>query len=71
MTKRRAFVYWLGFAKKERLTERCEKMNELVTNMWFKQKVFLSMKLAIMEQQAQKEIDKFDQWKRWCENNRK
>lgn len=45
-------------------------MSNLVTTMWFKQKVFLSFKLAIMNQQAENEIVKFKAWKSWCENSR-
>ena len=42
-------------------------MSGLVTNMWFKQKVFLSLKLASMNQQAEREVMKFQTWKSWCE----
>ena len=46
-------------------------MSELITNMWFKQKVFLGMKLAVMNAQSDHEIVKFKAWKSWCETSRK
>ena len=52
------------------MEERYENMNHLVTNMWFKQKVFLAMKLAVLNSQADNEIVKFKAWKSWCENSR-
>ena len=45
-------------------------MSELITNMWFKQKVFLAIKLAVMNSQAEDEIVKFKTWKSWCETSR-
>ena len=45
-------------------------MSELITNMWFKQKVFLAMKLQVMNAQADHEVVKFKAWKSWCENSR-
>ena len=39
--------------------------------MWFKQKIFLALKLEAMNQQAEAEIVKFKAWKSWCENARK
>ena len=46
-------------------------MGDIITAMWFKQKVFLSLKLAIMNQQAEREVMKFQTWKSWCEQARK
>lgn len=48
MTRRRAFVNWLAFSKKQSLEERYEHMSELITQMWFKQKIFLALKLEVM-----------------------
>lgn len=42
----------------------------MITVMWFKQKVFLSMKLAVMNSQSENEIVKFKAWKSWCEKSR-
>jgi hypothetical protein len=42
--QRKAFVMWLGFTKKTGLDERYEHMSELVTNLWFKQRVFLALR---------------------------
>lgn len=61
---------WLAYTKRQALEDRYEHMSELVTNMWFKQKVFLSMKLAVMNSQAEYEIVKFKTWKSWCETSR-
>jgi len=38
--------------------------------MWFKQKVFLAFKLAVMNAQSEHEIVKFKAWKNWCETSR-
>ena len=71
LTARRAFVMWLGYARRQRLEERCESMRDVITTMWFKQKVFLSLKLAVMNMQAGREVEKFKAWKAWCEDSRK
>ena len=44
---RQGFILWLAYSKRQNLEERYEKMSELITKMWFKQKVFLSLKLAV------------------------
>lgn len=67
---RQAFVTWLAHCKRQALEERYEHMSELITDMWFKQKVFLAMKLAVMNAQAEREIVKFKAWKSWCESSR-
>ena len=67
---RQAFIMWLAHCKRQQLEEKYEHMSELVTNMWFKQKVFLAMKLAVMNSQAEHEIIKFKAWKSWCEQAR-
>jgi len=46
-------------------------MGDLLTKMWFKQKVFLAMRLAVMNQQSESELVKFKTWKTWCEEKRK
>lgn len=70
LAQRQAFVMWLAYSKRQGLEERYDKMSDLVTTMWFKQKVFLAMKLAVMNSQAENEIVKFKAWKSWCENSR-
>jgi len=62
---------WLGHCKRASLEDRCENMTNLVTQLWFKQKVFLSLKLATMERQGEREVEKFKAWKSWCEQARK
>ncbi len=43
------FVRWLGTTKRAALEERYENMSELVTNLWFKQRVFLALRHAALE----------------------
>ena len=71
MGLRKAFVLWLAHAKRQTLEDRYDTMSGLITKMWYKQKVFLAMKLAVMNSQAENEIVKFKTWKQWCENSRK
>jgi rRNA maturation endonuclease Nob1 len=69
--KSQAFVMWLAHAKRQSLEDRYDTMSHLITTMWFKQKVFLAMKLAVLNSQSEHEIVKFKAWKSWCENSRK
>jgi hypothetical protein len=62
---------WLAHAKRQSLEDRYDTMSHLITTMWFKQKVFLAMKLAVLNSQSEHEIVKFKAWKSWCENSRK
>ena len=57
---------WIGFAKKRGLEDRYEKMSELVTNMWFKQRVFLALRHATLESKTENSVMKFKAWKSWC-----
>lgn len=41
---RSGFVTWLGFTKKRGLEERYDRMSEMITSMWFKQRVFLALR---------------------------
>lgn len=43
---RRAYVLWLSFCKRDSLLERYEKISDIVTETWFKQRVFLGLKHA-------------------------
>lgn len=61
---------WLAHSKRQMLEDRYDKMSDLITTMWFKQKVFLAMKLAVMNSQTEHEIVKFKAWKSWCEQSR-
>jgi hypothetical protein len=69
--KRQAFVMWLAHTKRQGLEDRYDKMSGLITDMWFKQKVFLAMKLAVLNSQSEHEIVKFKAWKQWCQTSRK
>jgi hypothetical protein len=68
---RSSFVKWLATVKKEQLDERYEKMSELVTTAWFKQRVFLAFKQVTMESKNESSLLKFKAWKNWCINERK
>lgn len=61
---------WLAHSKRQALEDRYDLMSDLITKMWFKQKVFLAMKLAVMNSQTEHEIVKFKAWKSWCESSR-
>ena len=69
--KRQGFVMWLAHTKRQGLEDRYDLMSDLITKMWFKQKVFLAIKLAVLNAQSDHEIVKFKAWKSWCENSRK
>ena len=45
-------------------------MSELVTNLWFKQRVFLALRQACLEEKSEKSLLKFKAWRNWCETNR-
>lgn len=68
---RMGFVRWLGFTKKLGLEERYENMSELITNLWFKQRVFLALRHAALESKTENSVLKFKAWKSWCEKARK
>lgn len=68
---RNGFVAWLADTKKKGLEERYENMSDLMTNLWFKQRVFLGLKQACLESKTENCIMKFKAWKDWCENTRK
>lgn len=46
-------------------------MSELVTNLWFKQRVFLALRQACLESKSESSMMKFKAWKNWCETARK
>lgn len=46
-------------------------MSELVTNLWFKQRVFLALRQATLESKTENSMLKFKAWKNWCETARK
>ena len=67
---RRAFVRWLALTKKQQMEERYDTMSELVTNLWFKQRVFLGLRQAALESKTETSMLKFKAWKNWCEQAR-
>lgn len=68
---RHAFVRWLADTKKGQMEDKYGKMSSLVTDLWFKQKVFLGLKQACMEQKIENQSDIFTKWKSNCEQKRK
>ena len=69
--QRQGFIMWLGFVKKLGLDERYEAMSELVTSLWFKQRVFLGLRQACLESKTESSLQKFKAWKDWCEKTRR
>lgn len=53
------------------MLERYERISDIVTDTWFKQRVFLGLKHACQQQSAEYAVGKFTQWKNWCETARK
>lgn len=68
---RGSFVKWLAHSKKGQMDEKYDKMSGLVTDLWFKQRVFLSLRQACMEQRIENHVGKFKHWKSECERKRK
>jgi len=68
---RNAFVRWLAHCRKDQLEEKYDNMCELVTNLWFKQRVFLALRHAALESKTENSILKFKAWKNWCETSKK
>jgi len=68
---RSSFVRWLGIVKKQQMDERYDSLSDLVTNLWFKQRVFLALRQATLESKSENSMLKFRAWKDWCETARK
>jgi hypothetical protein len=68
---RKGFVQWLGHVKKEQISERYDNLSELVTNLWFKQRVFLGLRHACLQSKSESSLMKFKAWRNWCETSRK
>ncbi len=68
--QREGFVKWLAHAKKAQLEDKYDKMSDLVTTLWFKQRVFLGLRQACMESKCENSMLKFKAWKNWCETAR-
>mmetsp|Transcript_39163 Transcript_39163/g.37522 ORF Transcript_39163/g.37522 Transcript_39163/m.37522 type:complete len:83 (+) Transcript_39163:1376-1624(+) len=45
-------------------------MSQLVTDQWFKQRVFLALRQACLESKTEDCVQKFKAWKNWCEKAR-
>lgn len=61
---------WLGFTRREALLDRYEGLSDVVTQTWFKQRVFLALKHACSVQRTETSMMKFTAWKNWCETAR-
>jgi len=61
---------WLSFCKRDSLLEKYERISDIVTETWFKQRVFLGLKHACQQQKAETACVKFTAWKNWCETAR-
>lgn len=46
-------------------------MSDLMTSLWFKQRVFLGLRQACLESKTENSMMKFKAWKDWCETSRK
>jgi hypothetical protein len=64
-------VRWLAYTKKADLEAKYDKMTDLVTALWFKQRVFLGLRQAALESKTESSMVKFKAWKNWCETSRK
>ena len=64
--QRHAFVKWLAAVKGEQLATRYETLSTLVTELSFKQRVFLALRHACQGQRSEHITEKFHQWKQRC-----
>ena len=62
---------WISFCKRDSLLEKYEKLSDVVSETWFKQRVFLALKHGCNQQLNERCIEKFSAWKTWCETARK
>lgn len=53
------------------MQEKYEKMQDLITDQFFKQRVFLAFKQACLESQTETNLNYFKAWRRFCEQARK
>jgi nuclear transport factor 2 (NTF2) superfamily protein len=64
--KRHAYVKWLATVKGEQMSVRYENLSTLVTEMSYKQRVFLALRHACQQQRSERINEKFHQWKQRC-----
>ena len=68
---RSGFVLWLAHTKKMALQDKYQTMSDMMTNLWFKQRVFLALRQACLESKTENCMMKFKAWKDWCVTTRK
>ena len=61
---------WLGFSRKQALMDKYDKLSDIVSTTWFKQRVFLALKHACAVQRTDTSMAKFTAWKNWCDTAR-
>jgi len=50
---RKGFVTWLCFQRRADLAEKYENLSEMVTETWFKQRVFLALKHGVQQSKTE------------------
>lgn len=61
----------MAATRKRNLEQRYDKMCDNMTDLWFKQRIFLALKYATLESRTENQISKFKAWRNWCEESRK
>jgi len=59
-------VKWLATVKIDQMTTRYETLSTLVTQMSFKQRVFLALRHACQSERSERITEKFHEWKQRC-----
>ena len=57
---------WLALVKSEQISKRYETMTTLISELTFKQRVFLALKHACLQNRTERTTDKFQEWKSKC-----
>jgi len=59
-------VRWIALVKAEQISKRYENMSALVSEVSFKQRVFLALKHACLQSRTERTTEKFREWKARC-----
>jgi len=59
---RKGFVRWMTFASQEDKAEKFEHLSNIITDTWYKQRVFLALKYAIHMEKTNTALSKFNAW---------
>ena len=68
--QRAAFVSWLALVKSEQQQKRQENLSYMITELSFKQRIFLSLKHACLKSKVERTVEKFELWKDRCQKYR-